>query len=62
MTHYLQNYLDVRFIFAKSCAKRMAKDVVTEMKDDNGFSIFFLSFLILGSAHSQYLRKHHTHT
>ena len=45
MTHYLLNYLDVRFIFAKPCAKRMAKNVATEMRDDNGFSAFFLSFL-----------------
>lgn len=46
MTHYLLNYLDVRLIFAKPCAKRMAKNVATEMRDDNGFSIFFLSFLL----------------
>ena len=36
MTHYLLNYLDVRFIFAKSCEKRMAKSAATEMRDDNG--------------------------
>lgn len=46
MTHYLLNYLDVRFIFAKSCAKRIAKNVATEMRDDNGFSVFFLNFLL----------------
>lgn len=47
MTHYLLNYLDVRFIFAKPCAKRMAKNVATEMRDDNGLSVFFLSLLLL---------------
>lgn len=41
MTHYLPNYLDVRFLFAEPCAKRMAKNVATEMRDDNGFSVFF---------------------
>ena len=39
MTHYLLNYFDVRFIFAKPCAKRMAKNMATEVRDDNGFSI-----------------------
>lgn len=47
MTHYLLNYFDVRFIFAKPCTKRMAKNMATEVRDDNGFSIFFLSFLLL---------------
>lgn len=44
MTHYLLNDFDVCFVFAKPCAKRMAKNVATEMRDDNGFSAFFLSF------------------
>ncbi len=39
MTHYLLNNFDVRFIFAKPCAKRMAKNMATEVRDDNGFSI-----------------------
>lgn len=38
MTHYLPDYLDVRFIFAKPYAKRVAKNVAAEMRDDNGFS------------------------
>ena len=46
MTHYLLNDFDVCFVFAKPCAKRMAKNVATEMRDDNGFSAFFLSFLL----------------
>lgn len=47
MTHYLLNYFNVCFIFAKPCAKRMTKNVATKMRDDNGFSVFFLSFLLL---------------
>lgn len=47
MTHYLLNYFNVCFIFAKPCAKRMAKNVATKMRDDNGFSVFLLSFLLL---------------
>lgn len=43
MTHYLLNYLDVCFIFAK----RMAKNAATEIRDDNGFSVFFLNPLTL---------------
>lgn len=61
MTHYLLNYLDVRFIFAKPCAKRIAKNVATEMRDDNGLSVFFLSLLLLLFPAVPYipLLKHH---
>ena len=44
MTHYLLNHFDVRLILAKPYVKRIAKDAATEMKDDNGFSLFFLNF------------------
>lgn len=47
MTHYLLNNFDVCFVFAKPCAERVAKNVAAKMRDDNGFSAFFLSFLLL---------------
>ena len=55
MTHYLLTYYNVRFIFAKPCVKRMAKNSRTEMRDDNGFSVFFLSFLLFLFAAVSYI-------
>lgn len=58
MTHYLLNDFDVCFVFAKPCAKRMAKNVAAEMRDDNGFSAFFI--YKYESAHAAYRRRRET--